>query len=511
MTDNSTLYEINTVLWLRELSAKYAKTITLGSVPSREWDKIKRYKFDYVWLMGIWKRSAVGRKIAQRATEMFDAYDQALPGWTDEDIAGSPYSIQGYEPDQAVGDWDDLEKARQQLDRRGMGLILDFVPNHTGVDHPWVRRSPDNYLQGNESSYSSHPEWFFPVTVSGRTRFFAKGRDPFFPPWNDTLQLNYFSTGYRSSIKRLVRRLSGVCDGLRCDMAMLALNEVFKRTWREVLDPADHPTEFWEEVIASAPGLLWIAEAYWNTEWKLQDLGFDFVYDKVFSDRIRWNPATEVVAHLRADPGFQRGLLRFLENHDESRSAAAFGPERLGAALVLLCSVPGMKLFHQGQLVGRTVRVPVQLVRAIEERVNPEIEALYLKVLPLFRNPLSREGDWRLLQIEETGDGTAKNLVASSFGVAKEMRIVVVNLSADWAQGRVRFEPPGEDKETGRQGDGESGKPERTYTLTDQMTGAKYVRDRDETMSLGLRVLLEPHQAHVFDIRPAPRKGGRRV
>jgi len=511
VTGNPTVYEINTVLWLRELSATYSKTITLGSVPSREWDKIKRFKFDYVWLMGVWKRSVAGRKIAQRATEMFDAYNRALPGWAEEDIAGSPYSIQGYEPDPSVGDWDDLQKAREQLDRRGTGLILDLIPNHTGVDHPWVRRSPENYLQGSESSYNRHPDWFFPVTVSGRTRFLAKGRDPFFPPWNDTLQLNYFSPGYRRSIKRVIGKLGGVCDGLRCDMTMLGLNEIFRRTWQDVLQPGDDPTEFWEEVLASSPRLLWIAEAYWNTEWKLQNLGFDIVYDKVFYDRVRWSPAPDIVQHLRADPSFQNRLVRFLENHDEDRSATTFGPDRLRAAVVLLCSVPGMKLFHQGQLEGRTVKIPVQLVRAMEERTDPETEAFYLKILPLFRSPVCRHGEWRLLTVEEAGDGTEKNLIASSLGLGKEMRLVVVNMSAGWAQGRIRFEPPGEDRGTRKQGDKETRKPERTYTLTDQMTGEKYVRNSDETISLGLHVLLEPHQAHVFDIKPSPPKTGRRV
>ncbi len=501
MIANPTLYEINTVLWLQELSDKYSKRITLGTVPSREWDKIKKYKFDYVWLMGVWKRSVAGRKIAQQATEMFGAYNEALPGWSDDDIAGSPYSIQAYDPDPAVGDWDALEKARQQLDRRGAGLILDLIPNHTGIDHPWVKKNPSNYLQGTEANAHEHPELFFPVTTAADTRFFAKGRDPYFPPWNDTLQLNYFSASYRGAIKRLVRKLSDFCDGFRCDMAMLGLNEVFSRTWAGIVPAGAHPTEFWEEIIGSSPKLLWIAEAYWNTEWKLQQLGFSATYDKVFYDRVRWKSATDINAHLRADGAFQARLVRFLENHDETRALAAFGPERLRAALVLLFSVPGCKLFHQGQLEGRTVRIPVQLVRAAGGLGDRQIEALYSEVFALFRKPVFRDGDWTLLEATDVGDGTAQHLVSCLHTFNKETALIVVNLSSGWAQGRIRFQPPEVDKVTRKRGGAQPKSPETSYLLVDEITGERFVRDRSETESLGLNVLLEPHQAHVFNVK----------
>ena len=71
-----------------------------------------------------------------------------LPDFAPRDIAGSPYAIAAYEVASSLGGDDGLARFRQQLARAGIGLVLDFVPNHTALDYPWVRRHPEWYVQG---------------------------------------------------------------------------------------------------------------------------------------------------------------------------------------------------------------------------------------------------------------------------------------------------------------------------------------------------------------------------
>ncbi len=197
-------------------------------------------------------------------------------------------------------------------------------------------------------------------------RVFACGRDPFFPAWPDVLQLNAFQPGLRQAVVDTISSIAGQCDGIRCDMAMLLLNSVFERTWgqRAGQQPA---TEYWADVIPTIkkvhPDFLFIAEAYWDLEYTLQQQGFNFCYDKRLYDRLEHESAESVRLHLCADPEYQEKLLRFIENHDEPRAAATFLPAKERAAAVTTSTLPGARLFHEGQFEGRKIRVPVFLGR----------------------------------------------------------------------------------------------------------------------------------------------------
>ncbi|MEW6571818.1 MAG: alpha-amylase family glycosyl hydrolase, partial [Nitrospirota bacterium] len=169
------LYEINTVAWLYELSQKYGDRFSIGNVPSKEWDGLKESGFHYIWLMGIWKRSQEGRRYFQTDPRYRPLYDTVLPGWKEEDIIGSPYSVASYEPDPIMGDWQDLDRVLEELHKRNMKLVLDFVPNHTGPDHPWVKDHPEYYIQGSEDDFRRNPAAFFQAQHKGKAFFIAKG------------------------------------------------------------------------------------------------------------------------------------------------------------------------------------------------------------------------------------------------------------------------------------------------------------------------------------------------
>ena len=151
--------------------------------------------------------------------------------------------------------------------------------------------------------------------------------------------------------------------------------------------------DYWPTVIPAIksrhPDFVFAAEAYWDLEFALQQQGFDFCYDKRLYDRLSHEDAASVGLHVRADLAYQSRLLRFVENHDEPRAAAAFAGPKARAAAVVSSTLPGARLFHDGQFEGRTVRVPVFLSRRPNEAPDPETRDLYTRVLAVATSPAS--------------------------------------------------------------------------------------------------------------------------
>jgi hypothetical protein len=441
------LYEANARIWLRRLSERHGRPLTLATVPDEAWRALARRGFELVWLMGVWRRSPASRAIALAHPELRRAYDEALPGWGEDDVAGSPYAVHAYELDPALGEPGELAETRARLNRCGLGLVLDFVPNHLARDHPWTRTHPERFVRGIGEQVRAHPEWFFPVEGAGC--HLAHGRDPHFPPWTDTAQLNVLSADLRAALIEELARVAATADGVRCDMAMLALDDVFRRTWGEILgDPPAPEGELWAEAIARVRAarrdFLFLAEAYWETEGRLIGLGFDFVYDKVLYDRLRGGDAAAVRAHLAGwDTIGQRGV-RFVENHDEPRAAAAFEPERGRAAAVAVATLPGLWLLHDGQLEGRRVRLPVQLVREPREPVDPATEAFYARLLAACDAAGAREGEWWLLETRpaRAGDERHGQVLAWAWQAEGRLGVVVVNFAPAPAEARVVLPAP---------------------------------------------------------------------
>src|SRR5271157_816258 len=143
-----TLYEINRWVWLSELSKKAGKPVALSSVPAAEWDAIAALGFDAVWLMGVWERSPAGIAIANKNPGLLEDFRRALPDFRPEHNVGSPYCVRRYEVDPHLGGRKGLSRARKELVKRGMRLILDFVPNHVAPDHPWVSEHSEYFIQG---------------------------------------------------------------------------------------------------------------------------------------------------------------------------------------------------------------------------------------------------------------------------------------------------------------------------------------------------------------------------
>jgi hypothetical protein len=479
-----TLYEINTWAWLSEVSRKCGKKVSLGSVPPSEWDAIAANGFDSVWLMGVWERSPAGVTIANQNKRLVEEFCSALPGFQPDDNVGSAYCVRRYVADMRLGGAEGLAMARQELAKRGMNLILDFVPNHVAPDHPWATEHPEYFIPGStEELHDAAPSC---IEVQGRV--FACGRDPNFPAWQDVLQLNSFEPSLRRAVIETVSDIAKQCDGIRCDMAMLVMNRIFERTWggRAGIRPA---TEYWVEVIASIknrhPHFLFIAEAYWDLEWELQQQGFDFCYDKKLYDRLVQSDAECVRLHLNADLAYQKKLVRFIENHDEPRAASIFAPEKERAVAIAIATLPGMKLFHQGQFEGRRRRLPVFLNKYPAEPTDESLRAFYTRLVQAIDRPAFREGQWSLCDRAGWPDNASfQNLLAWTWEREEERYIIVLNLSDHSAQARIRVRWAGT----------VGGK----CHLVDLISGSKYERDVDQMLSPGLHVDLGPWNFHFL-------------
>ena len=479
-----TLYEINTWVWLSELSLKTGTSVDLSSVPAAEWDAIAKFGFDAVWFMGVWERSPAGIAIANQNMNLIDDFRRALPDFRLEDNIGSPYCVRRYVVDTHLGGPEGLAVARRELAERDMKLLLDFVPNHVAPDHPWVIEHIEYFLRGTTQEARNDPASYIEVQGS----VYACGRDPNFPAWPDVLQLNAFQPGLRQAAIETVSSIAAQCDGVRCDMAMLLLNQIFERTWggRAGQRP---PTDYWDDVIpaikSAHPNFLFIAEAYWDLEWDLQHQGFDFCYDKRLYDRLEHGDAESIRLHLCADLAYQEKLLRFLENHDEPRAATAFSRAKEQGVAVTVSILPGARLFHEGQFEGRRARVPVFLGRRPPEPVDKELRAFYDKLLAAINAPIFRDGEWKLFGCRGwPGHPSFQNLVVSSWVKDNDRRLIVVNLSDRVVQGRVQV--PWEEVRG------------VTWRLTDVFSDSSCDGDGDEVAASGLYMELGPGSYRFF-------------
>jgi hypothetical protein len=435
------LYEINTRCWLRELSEHSGRPVTLADVPDSQFAQWQAFGFTHIWLMGVWTVGPRSRQEALRYPGLADLYTSALPDWHERDVAGSPYAIADYQVPRELGGLDGLEQFRRKLRADGMKLLLDFVPNHLGLDHRWVTLRPGLFVQSAQERTGT-----FPQKTTAGSCWLAHGRDPHCGPWTDTVQLDYRLGETRAAMTELLLDIAQWCDGVRCDMAMLLLNDVFAESWAQF--PAAQPpgeTEFWSEAISAVrrehPAFLFLAESYWGTEARLQALGFDFTYDKELYDAVVSGDGAAVQKRLLNNtPEFCARNAHFIENHDERRIASLLdlAPHRAAALLVL--ALPGMRFLHEGQLTGARLRSPVQLSRRHPEPPRPEIESFYRDLLGALRESAVGRGSAELIEprVAWPDNSVARNVIVVQWQCAPpEFDLAVVNFSPEPVHCRV--------------------------------------------------------------------------
>lgn len=484
------LYQVNTRVLLRDLSGSLGRPATLDDIPDRALDVWAATGFEWLWLLSVWQTGLAGQAISRASRDWRRAFKEVLPDLRDADIAGSGFAISSYTVHRSLGGPAALARLRNRMRQRGLRLMLDFVPNHTAVDHRWVAQRPNYYISGTERSLTEKPGNYARIRRKGGDLVLAHGRDPNFPGWPDTLQLNYSKPALRDAMTKELEKVAHQCDGVRCDMAMLLLPEVFERTWNIQTEP------FWpkaiERIRARCPNFCFMAEVYWDLEWALLEQGFDYVYDKRLYDRLRAGRAQPVRQHLHAGLDYQSKLVRFIENHDERRAAAVFPPGMHQAAAVIAYLSPGLRFLHQGQLDGQKIQIPPHLVRGPKEPVDDALRQFYESLLGAVRRP-ALHGLWRLLECTPAWDGnwTWEACIAWCWETHDgEHVLITVNYADHQSQCYIRL--PWPELAGG------------TATLRDLLSPARYDRDGTELISRGLYLDLPPWGHHVFDVNSLP-------
>ncbi len=519
---NPHIYEINLMGWLAAIGQREGVSVTIRDIPARDWDHIKEIGMDAVWLMGMWCRSPYSRKKAQAASGLVKECKSMISDFDIEDIGGSPYSVYRYIPDPLFGTVTDLVALKERLQKHGLYLILDFVPNHTACDHPWIRTRPEYYINYTKKGYQACREGYFLADTDRYRACIAHGKDPYFPPWTDTAQLDYTAGKTQDAMARTMSRICEYCHGMRCDMAMLVIQDIFRQTWGDVIK-GDTDREFWpmaiDRIKSDGRECTLVAEAYWGRETDLVKSGFDYVYDKVLYDLMVREDIQGIREHLGRP--FQTNMLRFLENHDEPRALSCFGPERIKCVMVIHATLPGMRLWQSGQFEGDTVHVPVQLSQqgwlklikagyvhmdvsvadifchadnnvgkdlSSEREVREDIGRFSGQLLEEVNHPVFHEGKWEICHTEGWPDNQSHmNLLAWCWHYRDERRLIIVNFSSSPAQGHIRLPdrwlPEGD-----------------MFVMEDPINKETYSRFAMDVTGSGLYVGLDAYHFHFFRI-----------
>ncbi len=479
MRTNPHILEINTRAWLKRLEAKHGHAFTLENIPEQFLDTMQAMGFDALWLMGVWKQSPKAVEIARASQDIQNQVRAIKPDFNPDDITASPYAVYDYEVDDAFGGNKALQAFRERLKARGISLLLDFVGNHMAIDCPAVEQDPDLFVNSGTAEPAHHKDWFF-KTQKGI--FIAHGRDPYFAPWTDTAQLNYFNPNTREYMLNNLRRVAALCDGVRCDMAMLTMSKVHRDIWWEFIGSTLPKREFWSEALETIreenPEFTFIAEVYWGLEWEVQELGFDYTYDKILYDRLRFSSPQDIKGHLGAEHLYQMRSMRFTANHDEEESLKAFGREKSLAASTIIATLPGARLFHLFQLLGRPARMPIQYVQDWFAK-DEEVFAYYQKLLSIVSSPAFHGGQWSLRDVQPEGDGSCCNILSWQWKQMKTGKVIVINYSDAPAKCRMSLK-------------GVCG-----GEVTEEFSGNKIALS-DEVKAQGVVLELKPFESKIF-------------
>ncbi len=484
----SFLYEINTRTFCSE------NNCTLETLSDWFFKSPEFLAAEYIWFMGIWKPSPSSVKICQSNEGLLHEFQQSLPNLQNSDILGSPYAVYEYKPNPLVlKRLEGLKRLKNKLNRLGKKLILDFVPNHMAKDTPYLKEYPQLFL--HKEDHETVCKNSFLNSENGKIYYY--GRDPYFDGWTDTVQWDFSKPEVLELHKQILLQISEYCDGVRCDMAMLPQADVFERTHGKRALP------YWKPLIEyireQRNGFLFIAEVYWGREYELQQLGFDYTYDKTLYDRLKGNDFHALKLHLRAEEEFQNKSLRFIENHDEPRAYSTFGDTSI-SYFSLLSFLSGIILYYDGQTEGRKIKLPVQLGRRPEEKILQEVQKFYSRAFEQITKREIQKENFELkffcYEFIESPTFTRgmyyfkKTKLLSGKVKILNIEFLILNFSEHIISGWLRFDDL-INKFI------QAVMPE-TIKLKDIISDETYEKQKLEVLEKGIYVKLAPKQAHWF-------------
>lgn len=464
-------------------------------LPFSFFEELTELGVDTLWLTGTFERSEESQKISLLMEELYKSYSESLPDWKENDIIGSPYAIKTYKISKELGGLKTYLEFKRKLNKLKLKVILDFVPNHFAIDSPYVIKQPELFIQATEELYKKNPDNYFYQELNGNNFYFAHGRDPYFPAWRDTVQLDYRSKSVYEFMTEKLIDLSKICDGVRCDMAMLLLSDIFTNNWSEHNLPEDvvpAGKEFWfsaiQKVKKKNSDFILIAEAYWNRENDLAQLGFDYVYDKKLYELLIQGNTPLLNEYIKLNFKYKENRFLFIENHDEQRSAYIFPLEKLKASATLIYTLPGAKLIYDGQLEGRKYRHAIQLKRLFDEPINYDLYNFYKLLFTAIKKSSIHDGYFKFLSPKPAWENNPayRNFIIYLYeNDDHEKDLIVINLSPYQSQCKVKIEC--------------LDLINKQFLIKDRLSDEKYHRDGNEMFYSGLYLDLKPYQSQIFE------------
>ena len=539
----------STLVWLYQLSERYGREISLlDQVPDEELDRLAAAGFNALWLIGLWERSPASRRIKH------------LSG--NPDAEASAYALYSYDIAQEIGGWDALERLRGRCSDRGIRLASDMVPNHTGIDGPWVHDHPDWYIHLDHPPYPSYrftgenlsgrgdvsvqlEDHYFDRTdaavvfrhtdADGRHRYIYHGNDGTSMPWNDTAQLNYLNDEVRETVIETILHVARNFPIIRFDAAMTLARKHFRRLWfpepgsggdiasrseyglsREEFDAA-MPREFWREVVervaSQAPGTLLLAEAFWMMEgYFVRSLGMHRVYNSAFMNMLKREQNAEYREIIRNtltfDPEILKRFVNFMNNPDEETAVTQFGTgDKYFAVTTLLATMPGLPMFGHGQIEGLAEKYGMEFRRPYwDERADEALVARHEReIFPLLRRRelFASASNFRLFDLQDANGSVDEHVFVYTNGQNDDRVLVVVNNSYERAAGTVRQSAPYAAGGSNRsESIGEAlaagDRGDEFLVMQEQRSDLWYIRSARDVAREGLHLVVDGYQSTVF-------------
>lgn len=490
------VYQIDIREFIYRLNQLKNRQHSLKHLPNDFFEELKNLGVEFFWPVGIYEPSQLSREISCSMKELHKKYYDSLPDWKEDDVIGSPYAITQYKISSKFGGEEAYKKFRAKLKNKfNLKIILDFVPNHFAIDSPVTQKHPEFFIQAPANNEKINQNEFISLTIKGKEYLIAHGKEPYSPVWKDTLQLDYRSKNVQDFMIKELLKLSEKCDGVRCDMSMLLLSDIFYNNWKDYPLPEDYipaAKEFWYEAIKKVkrenPEFVFIGEVYWSRENDLLELGFDYVYEKKLYDMLIDNRVDIINEYIKKVFSYQRKRLLFIENHDEQRSAYIFPIEKLKAVATLIYTLPSMKLIHDGQLEGKKFHHAIQLKRLHKEDTNAELKNFYNRLFDSIKKSSIINGYFKFLQPLPAWEGNPAYYNFVTFFYEDEnlkKDLVVINLSPYQSQCRVKIES--------------YDLIGKNFLIKDRLSDEEYIRNGDEMFNKGLYLDLKPYQSQIFE------------
>jgi len=483
----ASLIELSVRPWLWYLSHKYQTNITqLSDIPIEEFQLYVDRKIKWVWLMGIWEIGFQGLHHDRTDPGLLSQYKITLPDYTLDDVIGSPYAITQYHCNPQLGTDDDINSLRQKLNSMGLLLMLDFCPNHSAADSPQAKTNPEFYVCAPKNGENSEKIYNNQGIAYG-------GYDQ--TVWMDTLQYNYWNSTFAKAKVHELLYVASLCDGLRCDMSFLLLNDQIEKNWGVEL--ASHnfkrpSQEWWTGAILAVksqyPNFIFSAEVYeMPLVTKLQQCGFDYTYDKTLYDHLGDGNLDKLRDWLSSQSEeYFRHSIHFISNHDQPRAATFFGSTwRANAAAFIAFTMPGLRLYWMWENRGYVNKLDIRLRREQIEYNRPETVQFYRHLWAITTEDVFEKGHWTYLEV--TGSESAWRLIAYRWHYLNKKRLVVVNYSDTQASGYIKV------------ANAEPMAGNDIIPVRDMLTDTTYERSASTMRTVGLSVLINSWWAQIFE------------